>query len=96
MSKFLIIKVVLDGYHRYFFGVKVKTVKHIGGRRLRMLYMPGQIILIILAITQIMAIWTPGINLQDHLNLACVMMEKLGFKNDPHINCVYMPVEFIL
>ncbi len=27
------LKVVLEGYHRYFFGVKVKTVKLIGGRR---------------------------------------------------------------
>ncbi len=24
---------VLEGYHRYFFGVKVKTVELIGGRR---------------------------------------------------------------
>ena len=27
------LKVVLGGYHRFFFGVKVKTVKLIGGRR---------------------------------------------------------------
>ena len=25
--------VVPDGYHRYFFGVKVKTIKLVGGRR---------------------------------------------------------------
>ncbi len=27
------VKVVPEGYHRYFFGVKVKAVKLIGGRR---------------------------------------------------------------
>ncbi len=55
-------KVVLEGYHRYFFGVKVKTVKLIGGRRLRLLYMPAQVIQM-MAFTQIMAIWTPAITL---------------------------------
>ncbi len=57
-------KVVLGGYHRHFLGVKVKTVKLIGGRRylavrsglnVRML---AQIIQM-MAFTQIMAIWTP-------------------------------------
>ncbi len=76
---FSLFKVVLEGYHRYFFGVKVKTVKLIGGRRflaarsglmvqitLRLLYMPAQIIQM-MAVTRIMAIWTPAITLQDHL-----------------------------
>ncbi len=31
--KTLTVKVVLEGYYRYFFGVKVKTVNLIGGRR---------------------------------------------------------------
>ncbi len=53
-------KVVLEGYHRYFFGVKVKTVKFEGGRRL--LCMPAQIIQM-MAFTRIMAIWTPAITL---------------------------------
>ncbi len=53
-------KVVPGGCHRYFFGVKVKTVKLIGGTRLRLLYMPAQIIQM-MAFTQIMAIWTPSI-----------------------------------
>ncbi len=66
------VKVVLEGYHRYFFGVKVKTVKLIGGRRFlaarsglnvrRLLYMSAQIIQM-MAFTQIMAIWTPAITL---------------------------------
>ncbi len=62
-----IIEVVPDGYHRCFFGVKVKTVTFKGGRRfLRLLYMPAQIIQMI-AFTQIIDIWTPGITLWDQL-----------------------------
>ncbi len=61
------LKVVLEGYHRCFFGVKVETINLIGGRRflaarsglnirmtLRLLYMPAQIIQM-MAFTQIMA-----------------------------------------
>ncbi len=54
------LKVVSGGCHRYFFGVKVKTVKLIGGTRL--LYKPAQIIQM-MAFTQTMAIWTPAITL---------------------------------
>ena len=32
--KFKVVLEHVEGYHRYFFGVKVKTVKLIGGRRL--------------------------------------------------------------
>ena len=56
------VKVVLEGYHRYFFGVKVKTVKLM---TLRLLYMPAQIMQM-MAFTQIMAIWTPLITIWDH------------------------------
>ncbi len=65
------IKVVPGGCHRYFLGVKVKTVKLIGGTRFLAArsglnvrtyskYMPAQIIQM-MAFTQIMAIWTPAI-----------------------------------
>ncbi len=67
-----IFKVVLEGYHRYFFRVKVETVTLILGRRFvaarsglnvrRLLYMPAQIIQM-MAFTKIMAIWTPAITL---------------------------------
>ncbi len=59
------LKVVLEGYHRYIFGVKVKTVKLIGGRKFlaaKSGLMPAQIIRM-MAFTQIMAIWTPAITL---------------------------------
>ncbi len=48
------IKVVLGGYHRILFRVKVKTVKLIGGRR----YLA---VIQMMAFTQIMVIWTPWI-----------------------------------
>ena len=62
------LKVVLEGYHRYFFRVKFKTVKLIGGRRsnglddIKAAIMPAQIIQM-MAFTRIMAIWTPAITL---------------------------------
>ena len=54
------VKVVRDGYHRYFFGVKVNTVKLIGRRRIlaaRSDLKPTQFIQM-MAFTQIMVIWT--------------------------------------
>ncbi len=56
-------KVVPDGYHRYFLGVKVKTVKLVGGIRFLAVRsgLNAQIIQMI-AFTPIMDIWTPGIN----------------------------------
>ena len=48
-------KVVLEGYHGYFFGVKVKREK---GED----FTPAQIIQM-MAFTRIMAIWTPAITL---------------------------------
>ena len=100
-------KVVPEGYHRYFFEVKVKTVNlihyrttcyqfvphlvavessfvyentRIGGRRFLAvgsgLYMPVQIIQM-MAFTQIMAIWTSWITLQDHLKSKFIQQWKL-------------------
>ncbi len=56
------LKVVPGGCHRYFFGVKVKTVKLIG--RTRFLAARSGLnaqIIQMMAFTQIMAIWTPAI-----------------------------------
>ncbi len=52
-----IFKVVLEGCYRYFFEVKIKTVKLIGGR----ICLPK--IIQMMAFTPIMAIWTPAITL---------------------------------
>ncbi len=75
------VKVVLHRSHGYFFGVKIKTVKLVGGRRflaarsdlnarmtLRLLCMPAQIIQM-MAFTQIMDIWRPGRSMEDHLKV---------------------------
>ncbi len=65
-------KMVLHRSHWYFFGVKVKTVKLIGGRRFfaarsGLIYMNAQMIQT-MAFTQIMDIWRPGRSVEDHLN----------------------------
>ncbi len=63
-------KVVLHRSHGQFFGVKVKTVKLVGGRRFlaaRLLCMPAKIIQMT-AFAQIMDIWRPGRSIKDHLN----------------------------
>ncbi len=78
-STFCYVKVVLHRSHGWFFGVKVKTVKLVGGRRLlavrsglmvwmtlRLPCMPPQIIQMI-AFAQIMDIWRPGRSMEDHL-----------------------------
>ena len=58
----IMFKVVPGGYHRYFFGVKVKTVKLIGGTRF-LAARSGLNVRIIqtMAFTQIMVYWTPWI-----------------------------------
>ena len=81
----LTIKVVLQGFHRYFFWVK--TVRLIGGSQgedfwqplaaSMLLYMPAQIIQM-MAFTQIMAIWTPEISLQDHLKKSHLLKPVCG------------------
>ncbi len=67
---------VLQSFYRYIFGVKVKTVfkkKLMGGRRFLAARSGLDVgtclpkVIQMMAFTQIMAIWTPGISLQGQL-----------------------------